>query len=57
MSLARPIRTRVTLMMYLRNFLDIPRERFIQIPEDDEHTRILLLNHDASGMAINRGHA
>lgn len=50
MSLARPIQTQVTLRMYLRNLLDIPKTRFIQIPEDDEHTRILLLNHDAFGI-------
>jgi hypothetical protein len=57
MSLARPIRTQVTLRVYQRNFLDIPKMRFIQIPEDDEHTRVLLLNHDASGITTCRSHA
>ena len=52
MSLARPIQTRVTLRMYLRNLLDIPKTRFIQIPEDNTHTRILLLNHDAFGTVL-----
>jgi hypothetical protein len=50
MGLARPVQTQISLRLYLRKFLDIPKTRFIQTPEDDEHARILLLNHDASGI-------
>jgi len=56
MSLLGPIQTQVTLKTYLRHLLDIPKTRFIQIPEDDEQTRILLLNHDASGITVCKSH-